>query len=592
MVNRGRSAACHTCKERRVKCNAARPECGPCKRLNLPCGGYKARPASLKFRDQTHKFFVTQRSEGYPQSSSGDSLSPPVESSSSSEPELSPAAVLPAPVPSFHPFSDPSNAVPFFLGHYASMGRDLGCARGFYEMLVPVYRSEQSDSAFALAVLAVATGIQNLWLDGPRGLLSSQDLYMQAVARVRLALKDDAERGRSATVLAVLTLQKYENLAAMYGLNAPTPIHHNGAVNLLSECVDGGVVAGYVRRFIFHMKVSSALRQKTPVQSDAMDLMRSMESGFAPDNPSAELDIIGASVAELQAVFLQAKSVAKSPASWLEKRTQCLEEAARIDATLQVWARTLPHHWHPTHLQDLHPTIPTYNATAAVYPSCQIASIWNLYRAQRLILVKTALTALNTCIHDETLQPLPWSPDSLINILTEFDAWKARLQELVDEVCYTVPFHLGNRVTPSTMSDFSDPNLLLPSHHSLHNGSNRRRSTARTYISEEEHRQHIIARGHSLIMGPLSNLLTLFSDVEEGEAWLSECLREGQLDWIRAQFVRVALVLRLPGAEEGEAVGGVGFGEQADVIPMLGVKEGVGVLAKRVRGGAVFMSGL
>ncbi|KAJ5267258.1 hypothetical protein N7478_010066 [Penicillium angulare] len=57
MVNRGRSKGFVTCKQRRVKCDEAKPECWHCQRLGLRCEGYQTNYCNQKFRDQTHKFF-------------------------------------------------------------------------------------------------------------------------------------------------------------------------------------------------------------------------------------------------------------------------------------------------------------------------------------------------------------------------------------------------------------------------------------------------------------------------------------------------------------------------------------------------------
>ena len=48
-------------------------------------------------------------------------------------------------------------------------------------------------------------------------------------------------------------------------------------------------------------------------------------------------------------------------------------------------------------------------------------------------------------------------------------------------------------------------------------------------------------------MSPLSNLLTLFSD-DYGGQLLASCLRPGQQEWIREQFLRVSTLVRLPAA--------------------------------------------
>ena len=72
--------------------------------------------------------------------------------------------------------------------------------------------------------------------------------------------------------------------------------------------------------------------------------------------------------------------------------------------------------------------------------------------------------------------------------------------------------------------------------------------------------------------------MTLFSD-DNGGRFLASCLREGQQQWIREQFLRVSTLVRLPSA--GPAVGEKG--KSADSTAES--------LAKQVRKGAIFMSG-
>lgn len=188
MVNHGRSNGCATCKQRRVKCDQARPKCQACQRLGLHCGGYKMKHA-LKFRDQTHKFFTNSRV----QSRGSVSIMRPAE---------------------------PDTAVPFFLQHYAGIGRSMGSARGFFEVLIPVYYSQPQDSALSLAVSAVASKILALWRHDTRGF--RPETYTQAVKCLRRTIADRNEWGKPETVLAVLALQLYENVAAIYGLRTAT----------------------------------------------------------------------------------------------------------------------------------------------------------------------------------------------------------------------------------------------------------------------------------------------------------------------------------------------------------------------------------
>ena len=204
MVNRGRSGGCVTCKQRRVKCDEEKPKCQSCQRLGLLYSGYRTKCTEIKFKDQNHKFFTNAV-------------------------QVQAQDQVPAP----RPLAEPDNAVSFFLGYYASMGRDLESARGFFEILVPVYCSQPQNSALSLAVSAVATRIISIWRYGPESFQSPRETYTQTITSLRSALQDRVERSNPATLLAVLSLHLYENIAAIYGLNSATRIHLDGAVSLL-----------------------------------------------------------------------------------------------------------------------------------------------------------------------------------------------------------------------------------------------------------------------------------------------------------------------------------------------------------------------
>jgi hypothetical protein len=488
---------------------------------------------------------------------------------------------------------EPDTAVPFFLGYYAGMGRDMESARGFFEVLAPVYYSQRQGSALSLAVLAIASEILHLWRHGSSSFHVSRKSYVQAVVSLRSAVQDDIERGKPATVLAVLALQLYENIAAVYGLRPATSIHHNGAVSLLafadSDHVDS-MTKAYIRRFILHVEISSAMRQKRPLQSIAYSWIGSREMTATPDNPSAALDAIGASVADFQATYVQLSNQNSSWPLSLQGLRGWLAEAKRIDAQLLAWARSVPDHWQPLKLksgQDIDPSIPTYRSVCEVYPTCQIASIWDLWRSQRLLLVKIALGSLDTVL---CMDPSELTQDQISARVEDFVVYKNSLQELVDSVCYSVPFYLGNRTKLSSLADFTDPAILLPSYRSMVPLDKMRLDKQHhepRMTSRDEHKNHIIARGPWHVMNPLSHLITLF--LEDRGPLLAGFLRPGQLEWICKQFLRAMTLIHLSPAESDNRTERWG-------LPNPSVQGNVDAkavyLAMGVRKGAMFLSGL
>ncbi|OQE40250.1 hypothetical protein PENCOP_c006G05998 [Penicillium coprophilum] len=574
MVNRGRSGGCVTCKQRRVKCDETKPECRTCQRLKLGCGGYNIlKYPKIKFKDQNHKF--CNNAHQY-------AVEAATTLSRSSECDVQDREVARA--LTSRRLSEPDTAVPFFLNHYASLGRDMGSTRGFFEMLIPAYFSQREESALSLSVSALASGILSMWRGDGSSFRSPRKSYFRAIKRLRIATQDPIERGKPATVLAVLALQTYENASAVYDLRWASSMHHNGAASLLfsmdSDSIDGSVRA-YLRKFMLHTEVSTAIRQKQPLKDIAYSWIGSKDTTAVPENPSSALDAIGASVAELQASYTQFMTKVGSTTSFERVLSEWMAKARRVSAELLAWAEKVPDHWRPLRLisgRDIDSSIPTYQSVCELYPSCQIASIWNLWRSQRLLLAKITLASLNTF---SDLSRFGFAYEKCFGDPTDPANCKQIIQEMIDSVCYSIPFYLGNRTTRSSLTDFTDTTVLLPSQYSVGDGTRLVREYLNTGRSRDDHRRHIIAQGPWRVMHPLSGLLTLFSE-DCGEV-IASFLRPGQREWIRDQFLRVATLLHLP----SDPINDVKRSESP--IELANAK--AEYLAREIRKGAILMSG-
>ncbi|KAJ5552051.1 hypothetical protein N7535_000002 [Penicillium sp. DV-2018c] len=140
MVNRGRSGGCVTCKQRRVRCDEAKPECQACHRLKLHCGGYNRSPkyAKLKFKDQNHKFCTKTNQDV-------NCHSHHVTATSGRWSEFTVQDRKGVSTLTTRRISEPDTAVQFYLSHYASMGRDMGSTRGFLNCsFQPICQREKS----------------------------------------------------------------------------------------------------------------------------------------------------------------------------------------------------------------------------------------------------------------------------------------------------------------------------------------------------------------------------------------------------------------------------------------------------------------
>lgn len=542
MVNRGRSSGCTMCKQRRVKCDEAKPRCQTCPRLGLRCPGY-AQPSGRLLGKRELKFVNHGAGRSHVDAAS---------------------LTLRRPTP-------PDTAAPFFLGHYASLGRDMASTRGFFEMIVPAFALQPPDSPLPLTVSVLASEILALWRGDPGSFRTPRGSYGRAISSLRRAVHDPVERQNPATVLAVLVLQTYENASAVYNLRAASSTHHDGAASLLSSaamtsstssCAESPVRA-YVRKFMRHTEISVAMRRQKPPRSAAYSWVGAYERTAAPDNSSATLDALGACFAELQAAHARLMA-AKCPETKASRPSLSgwLARAAALETALLSWAEDVPSSWVPVRLDSasVGPSIPLYRSACDFYPSCQIASIWNLWRCQRLLLASMKLDLL--CSGDQS---------RLVEngVLASLVECRQTMRDAIDGICYSIPFHLGNRIARSTLPDFTDPNIKLA-------GQCLEAFTA-------DIRRHVIAQGPWRIMHPLSRLLTLFAERDrEGVPGIADIAGSEQRSWLRSQFLRVATLVHLPQVR----LCGRGLAE-SQVFSDASIDD----LAKTVRKGAVFMSG-
>lgn len=374
MVNRGRSGGCVTCKQRRVKCDEAKPACQRCQERAIVCEGYVKRPAEMKFRDQSHKFRATSRPDQdhsspvcrhekrvpgadmshnkIPTFSVQDEPPRHLDKADRSQPEANEGQFQDdrCRATFSRPLAQLDVAVPFFLTHYASLGRDKQSARGYFEMLIPVYTTQAQNSALVLAVSAVASEILSLWRHRGDSFRSLRLPYARAVARVRLAVQDPIERRSPATIFAVLALQLYENIASVFGLRSATSVHQNGAASLLTLtdfCDMDLTLREHVRRFMLHTEVAAAMRQKRPLSSIAYSLIVSKNSDVVPENPTSMLDTIGFCVAELQTTAARLFSSADSRPLSIHIFAEVQAEARNLDHQLLSWSQSVPDNWQP-----------------------------------------------------------------------------------------------------------------------------------------------------------------------------------------------------------------------------------------------------
>jgi hypothetical protein len=183
-----------------------------------------------------------------------------------------------------------------------------------------------------------------------------------------------------------------------------------------------------------------------------------------------------------------------------EDLLQKLELAQDIDHELEQWKNNLPSHWTFSEQRNQEwPDSLAYEGRCDTYYDVQVASVWNCYRRARIALLGymvrlvRALRLLDVDGHEQL-------EDSCIS----------HIKSIADDVCASVPFHLGTRTV-------TNENVEFPS------------------LGDAEldaiHRQTAVVHGWYLIVLPIQRLTKV------------ETLPRKQKLWVARQYDRICAIV-------------------------------------------------
>ncbi|KAK6700372.1 hypothetical protein SNK05_013178 [Fusarium graminearum] len=520
MVNRGASKGCITCKKRRVKCDETQPFCKACNQVGRQCAGYGKQPVRVRFRDETTRCMNKFQTSN--QSTANRERQKPGTICTFRHVGISPS-LLP---------KQQDMAVSFFLTYVTDVGRNMESTRGFLELVRPVLATESQDSALSVAVKATSI---KLWaLLRPSDVATSLPikLYNQALEKLQCAVNSPEEQEKGATVIAALMLQQHDTLAAIFGHNKSNTTHRKGALALLTqESMRRFRYHGHLLGNHFHCKISFCVRHKVPLTQDELKWLYSEVIPALPNNCSYMLDIIGISVSRLQSVMADSESSSEGIA--LNALQELPSIVYDVETQLQAWLDTVPDIWHPRRLSvanSISPSVTTYDGTVDIYPSIQIANIWNVWRMYRLT-VELAKAKLFSSLNSES---------------TETD--RKELQDvlnLIEDISRSMPFYLGNCSRPISFTDINDQQLSFPCCHDLPPADEAfiAYKNSNHYVSRTDHNRHNLIHGPIAALSVLAHLVGLFED-PCSQSLSSEGGFQRQKQWIYEQFRRSLYLMR------------------------------------------------
>lgn len=222
-------------------------------------------------------------------------------------------------------------------------------------------------------------------------------------------------------------------------------------------------------------------------------------SPYLPQNAAGRFSSITARVADLQVV---SKALLGAPSRTVPEQSvaQVLKSAVEIDAMLAEWAEaSIPGGWEwlpasnfncPTETPR---TLFVHQDRIDIYYDLWVAGLWNHYRVTRIMVQSIVLDCLSRVTWADSPQLMQQSRRAV------------RIsQQMVDELCGSVPFHLGTKMG-RWLAD--DARVEYPVHATIVNTNNQ--------------------LGGWQLIEPLSIALKV------------ACLREDQRQWITQQLIRL-----------------------------------------------------
>ncbi|RFU36106.1 hypothetical protein B7463_g165, partial [Scytalidium lignicola] len=427
---------CEGCRLRRIKCDQLRPSCSQCTRSNWECSGYRD-PLDLVFKDQTEKvsqkFLISQGPKAHPSNkSSNNTQSPPqTESSGDIVQALSDnigSFWLPIDETyvSLHTLPTPieDQGICFFFDKYVFDWRLSPAHR-----LSP-HRGVLHTTLISLGIAALSNAYQN------------QDLlqwvlrtYTLALRKAQATLLDEALSKRTSMLWAVMFLSLYETITYRGPQSLRTWNQHiDGAIGLvklrgLEQFKERAGVRIFLQLYSFI--IFNSLRMGVHVPYSMIKWSdRSRPFQTEDEKVLSELLNIIVRLTNLNATIKSQK---------LSDTTIVISELLSIEGDLGEWAAKLPCDLRYKTVSLAENDDNCYRGYYHIYPGFQLATVWNNYRCARIFINNEFLSHICRCKF-----PTSANPERQMSCCKQCEQSRVVLNEMAQDICYSVPFVLGN----------------------------------------------------------------------------------------------------------------------------------------------------
>lgn len=319
----------------------------------------------------------------------------------------------------------------------------MDTTRGYLEVAASMFDQAKEGSALRLATEAVAISAM---ANEPRQKhlrhLAAR-LYGRALAATQRAIKNPKEATSDATLLSILLFALYESISSSDHSMPAWTKHIGGAVAIVKargvEQFENPQSLSLFRCVRAQM-LANAVQQHKPI--DDFPGPKGWLSDL-PDDTTGAFKILECSIA-LPYFVSNAKSLIdreKTDES-IKEVTKLLEQALETQQAFRNWELYMPSKWAPrstasvscTIDQDQIEDMEAWPGPMHTYEDVNVSSIRNNNRVNQMLCSSIVIDTLRW------LDPAGYTSDE------RYDNAKNRVQSLVDDICYSVPFHLWGQV--------------------------------------------------------------------------------------------------------------------------------------------------
>ncbi|KAK4497691.1 hypothetical protein PRZ48_010344, partial [Zasmidium cellare] len=464
------SRGCRTCKSRRIKCDETRPACQNCVKTNRECPGLpeevdlifrtenpatrkKPKKGERKGSDDVDVSEIRNLGDDFDQVQQSVLQSQPAKSSRSSRKGSPPkngqnkngakrasrgSKVDLQGQTTFNPALE-EQATTFFFNNFVLTPRSKETTRGFLEILGPMLEAGGDGSALQLATQAVAMSTLANW-PGRRHLMAkSQGLYTRALTAIQHDIQCPKQAVSDSTLLTVLMFSMYESVTSSEHSVQAWARHIDGAVTIVkargTKQFDDPRALLLFRAVRTQMLTSSIQQRKAiPDFPGPRGWMSDAEGENTAASSLLEFSVL------LPNILAKAKTLftSEQTGETISEVTALLHQAHEIQQALLQWESQMPPQWCYSSVANI-PTrakmdkideMDTWPGVLHIYKDVHVACVRNNTRVSQILCSSIVIDAL------KWLDPLHFQMDE------RFTLAKMRLQSLVDDICYSVPFHL------------------------------------------------------------------------------------------------------------------------------------------------------